>query len=86
MGARGLTLYVNWAGHRVSDLDMAVMALNVSIRFCPVPPTGKATPQKPSMFALQDEPTTPANARNHARGFDAASVDASRLPLPRSNT
>ena len=61
---------------------MAVMALNVSIRFCPVPPTGKATPQKPSMLALQDEPTTPANARNHAGGVDAASIDASRLPLP----
>ena len=59
-----------------------MIALNVSIRFCLVPPTRKGILQKPSMFTPQDEHTTDANARNHARGVDAASIDASRLPLP----
>ena len=51
MGVRGFTSRVNWAGHRVSDLDSPVIALNLStnvgIRFCPVTPTTKPTLRNP---------------------------------------
>ena len=51
MGVRGFTPRVNWAGHRVSDLDSPVIALNLStnvgIRFCPVIPTRKPILRNP---------------------------------------